>query len=301
MKILAIFFLLTISLAWADDDPDAWQHQSYQQSKRLPDLHHAVDVKLLDGMEPPLEFELKDGKLACKTCHGLENMADTAYDKIDKKAANFLRGGLYPKLQTFCFNCHNKKDHERPNIHEMLDDSGEIKKHNCLYCHEEVHEKRDQRLESSQLKLRLPPEKLCFGCHLKSPHLNAVEHQGAKPKEKMKKHMQQKADDYGVILPLAEDGKVTCISCHSPHPQGVMREGNPAGAQVSGDVKKGVAYDKHSWDQVYRDDKRDRLDYLAMMGGESYQLDYQRLKTEVLLRLPAKDGSLCLSCHQFER
>jgi len=27
---------------------------------------------------------------------------------------------------------------------------------------------------------------------------------------------------------------------------------------------------------------------------------YQRLKNEVLLRLPAKDGTLCLSCHEFE-
>ncbi len=299
MKLLALLLLLWSSLLLADDSDD-WEHKSYKQSKRLPDLHHVVDVKLLDGMEPPLEFALKDGKLACKTCHGLENMADIAYDKVDKKAPEFLRGGSYPKLQTFCFNCHQKKEHERPNIHEMVDDNGEIKKHNCQYCHEEVHEKRDQRLEPSQLKLRLPPEKLCFGCHLKSPHLNAVEHQGAKPKDEMKKHMQAKADEFGIILPLADDGKVTCISCHSPHPDGVMKPGNPAGAQVSGDVKKGVTYDKHSWDAVFREDKRDRLEAMAMTTGTRYDLGYERLNTEVLLRLPAKDGSLCLSCHQFE-
>lgn len=261
-----------------------------------------VDVKLLEGMEPPLEFELKDGKLACKTCHGLEDMGDIRYDKVDKKAANFLRNGPYPKLQTFCFNCHQKQQHERPNIHEMVDEHDEIKKHNCLYCHEEVQEKREQAVENiSQVKLRLPPEKLCFGCHLKSPHLNAIEHQGAKPKDEMKKHMDAKAEEFGIILPLAEDGKVTCISCHSPHPQGVMKPGNPAGAQVSGDVKKGVSYDQHSWDQVFREDKRDRLDYMAMMNGERMELGYQRLTTEVLLRLPAKDGSLCLSCHEFDR
>lgn len=300
MRLLGFFLLLWLGAVRADEAPDAWQHQSYQQSKHLPDLHHAVEIKLLDGMEPPLEFPLRDGKLDCNTCHGLEKMAEIPYDKVDKKAANFLRGGPYPKLQTFCFNCHATQDHERPNIHDMLDANGDIKKHNCLYCHEEVHEKRDQPRPPQQLKLRLPPEKLCFGCHLQSPHLNAVEHQGAEPKDKMKQHMKLKAEEYAVILPLSADGHVSCISCHSPHPQGVMREGNPAGAQVSGDIKKGVTYDQHSWDQIYREDKQDRLDYLAMLNGEGHELGYQRLKTEVLLRLPAKDGTLCLSCHQFE-
>lgn len=301
MRILVFFLLLTLHVAWAEEDPNAWQQQSYKQSRHLPDLHHVVEIKLQDGMEPPLEFALQDGKLGCNTCHGLDKIAEIPYDKVDKKAANFLRGGPYPKLQTFCFNCHPKQDHERANIHAMLDEQGEIIKHNCLYCHEDVHEMRDQRREPNQLKLRLPAEKLCFGCHLKTPHLNAVEHQDAKPKDEMKKHMQAKADEQGILLPLAADGKVTCISCHSPHPEGVMKPGNPAGAQVSGDVEKGVEYANHSWDQVYRQDKQDRLQWLAMQGGEQHELGYRRLQREVLLRLPAKDGSLCLSCHQFER
>lgn len=294
-------FLLLWSSALSAEQSDDWQHQSYKQSKRLPDLHHAVDVKLLDYMKPPAEFPLKDGALACQTCHGLEKMDETAYDKVDKEAATFLRGGPYRQLQGFCYNCHIKKEHERPNIHAMLDQNNEIKKQNCLYCHEEVHENREKRLDEKQLKLRLPAEKLCFGCHLKSPHLNAVEHQGAKPKDEMKKHMTAKASEFGIILPLAADGQVTCISCHSPHPDGVMDTNNPAGAQVSGDVEKGVTYDKHSWDDVWREDKRERLEALALQTGEAHALEYRRISTEVLLRLPAKDGSLCLSCHQFER
>lgn len=297
-RLMLAVWLLVSGLAVADD---AWQHQAYQQSKRLPDLHHVVDVELLQGMQPPPALALKDGRIGCQTCHGLEDMARLPYDKVDKKAANFLRGGPYAHLQDFCYNCHAKKDHERPNIHLMIDERGEIKEKNCLYCHEEVHEKRDQPLEPAQLKLRLPAEKLCFGCHLKTPHLNAVEHQGAKPKPEMKKHMDQMAREHAIILPLAEDGHVTCISCHSPHPDGVMQEGNPAGAQVSADVEKGVTYEDHSWDAVFRADKQQRLEDLAMQSGEHHALGYRRLKSEVLLRLPAKDGSLCLSCHAFER
>lgn len=299
-KWLLLFLVLWTSILYAGDEDD-WLHQSYQQSKRLPELHHVVGLKLLDDMQPPVEFALKDGQLACRTCHGLDKMDEIPYDKVDKQSPKFLRGGPYKHLQDFCYNCHVKKQYERPNIHLMLDDHGEIKKQNCLFCHEEVHEKRDERLNENQLKLRLPPEKLCFGCHLKTPHINALEHQGAKPKPEMKKHMDIAARENGIILPLAANGHVTCISCHSPHPEHVMDLNNPAGAQVSGDVEKGVTYDKHSWDIVFRADKKKRLQDLAIKSGESYDLGYKRLATEVLLRLPAKDGSLCLSCHEFER
>ncbi|WP_367155578.1 hypothetical protein [Methylomonas sp. HYX-M1] len=301
MKTIAALLMALWTPALLADTADDWQRQSYRQSKRLPDLHHAVDVELADGMQPPAAFELKDGKLSCQTCHGLEKMDETPYDKIDKKAANFLRGGPYRPLEKFCYNCHDKESHQRPNVHLMLDESGDIKKEHCLYCHEKVHEQRDEPLAREQLKLRLPAEKLCFGCHLKTPHLNALEHQGAKPKDNMKKHMDQAAREHGIILPLAADGRVTCVSCHSPHPEGVMDINNPAGAQVSADVKKGVKYQEHSWDQVFRADKDERLLALAMQHGERPDLGYRRLSNEVLLRLPALDGSLCLSCHEFER
>lgn len=297
---LLLILLLWAPLVTAQEDDD-WRRQSFRESKRLPDLHHVVDVKLAEGMRPPAGFALKDGRLACQTCHGLKEMDRIAYDKVDKDAPNFLRGGPYPELQAFCYNCHAKKEHERPNVHLLFDEHKRIKEENCLYCHEVVHKERDEPKAKSELKLRLPAEKLCFGCHLKTPHLNAVEHQDAKPKPEMKKHMEAKAREHKIILPLAEDGRVTCVSCHSPHPEGVMDKHNPAGAQVSGDVEKGIAYEQHPWDAVIKEDKRDRYQVLGMQAGEYYALGYQRIKTEVLLRLPAKDGTLCLSCHAFER
>ena len=83
MSNILLVFLTFITLAVrADDD---WQYQSYKQSKRLPDLHHAVDIEILQAMQPPPEFELKDGKfLQCKTCHGLERMDEIQYDKVNK-------------------------------------------------------------------------------------------------------------------------------------------------------------------------------------------------------------------------
>lgn len=297
--VLPLFCVATSVVA---DRADDWQHQSYKVSKRLPDLHHAVGVSLADTMQPPEEFELDDGKLQCKTCHGLKDIEETAYDQLNTKATEFLRGGPYRHLNDFCYNCHTKKEHERPNIHILLDENGDIKKDHCLFCHEEVHEHRDQRLDEAQLKLRLPADKLCFGCHLKTPHFNAAEHQNAKPDDDMKRHMDEKAKEHKIILPLSDRGHVTCVSCHSPHSDGVMDENNPAGAQVSGDIEKGISYKKHSWDEIYQKDKQDRLFAMTLNGGSvSQNLNYQRLENEVLLRLPAIDGTLCLSCHEFDR
>jgi hypothetical protein len=56
-----------------------------------------------------------------------------------------------------------------------------------------------------------------------------------------------------------------------------------------------VEYTEHSWSAVMKEDKRERLEKIAM----SLPM-YKRIEKEVLLRLPAKDGTLCLSCHEFE-
>ena len=288
------FLLLICNFAFADESTD-WQTQSYKQSKHLPDLHHAVDVKLLDEMQPPAEFFLKeDRKIGCKTCHGLEKLAETPYDKIDKNAPDFLRKDGYKKLETFCANCHDKKVHERPNIHLMLEENGEIKKENCLFCHSEINKQRDKLRPLVDTHLRLPVEKICVGCHLKTPHFNSVEHTDAKLEpdskssaRKMKEHLKNLEQEKGVRLPLGEKGEVLCVTCHSPHPQGVLGEQNPTGKQVEGDAKKGIEYKNHSWNEVMKADKRERLEKIAASLPA-----YQRIEKEVLLRLPAKDGTL---------
>jgi nitrate/TMAO reductase-like tetraheme cytochrome c subunit len=302
MRGVIIFFLVTVaSVGWAEDDE--WQYQSYKESKRLPDLHHAVDIEISDAMNPPESFELKEGRfLQCKTCHGLKQMDQIKYDQIDKTDPSFLRGGPYRELTDFCFQCHDREDHERPNIHVMLNDEGEVQKDHCLYCHETLHKERDIPKRVEQIKLRIPADKLCLGCHLKTPHLNAIEHLEAEPEEEMKKHMERETEKNGIILPLSQDGKVTCISCHSPHPEGVIDAAkNPAGNQVSGDVKEGIKYKKHRWSEIVRQDKADRLEMHAFRTGAFYELPYGRIDKEVLLRRSAKNGDLCLSCHQFER
>ena len=275
-------------------------NQAWSKSKRLPELHHLVGVPLLNNMHPPSEtMPLGEKKeLVCKTCHGIKNIEDLPFDKVDKKANDFLKAGPYDTLTDFCYRCHEKKAHERPNIHVMLDKQGEIIEKNCTYCHTEVL-KRDRTYKPDELKLRVPRETLCFGCHLKTPHLNAVEHQVKPSKEKLKQ-LEASVKKLGIILPLSNDGKMMCVTCHSSHPNGVLDKKLAAAKQVeNNDLKEGVSYSKHPWAEVYAADKQSRLDTFNRESGEQLQVQYARINAEVLLRLPAKDGSLCLACHTF--
>jgi hypothetical protein len=52
---------------------------------------------------------------------------------------------------------------------------------------------------------------------------------------------------------------------------------------------------------VFVNDKAQRLAKLKdRQQGSSDVPEYLRVEKEILLRLPAKDGTLCLACHEFE-
>jgi hypothetical protein len=294
----ALYLLLLVAPQVVRADP----LDSYETTQRLPELHHAVGVPLPAEWPDPLGLPLAEGrKLECATCHGLKDIDRVPYARIDPKAEGFLRDGPYPDLHEFCFRCHDRADFERPNIHAMLDPAGKPKEVHCTYCHEDVQRERDEPLRRVDWKLRLPPEKLCFGCHLKTPHFNALEHQAAKPDAAMLAHLRDSRERLGVSLPLAADGRLMCPTCHNPHPEGLIDPArNPAGRSVhvpGSDLR--IRYVEHPWSAVVRADKRERLEQLAAAGGGPADLDYRRIQREVLLRLPAKDGTLCQACHEF--
>lgn len=267
----------------------------------LPPLHHIVKVKPPSDMKVAKDFPLnKKGEIDCQTCHGIKDIENIPFDDVDKKADNFHRGGPYKQLTDFCYNCHEKQDYQRPNIHKLLDDNGEYDEKACEYCHKKAPDPKKD-IVREKLEFRLPPQKLCIGCHLKTPHLNALLHQ-VKPDKTMFKRIKNSEQKLEVILPLDREGKLMCATCHTPHPPGLISETKPAGKQVTdADLDDGIRYEDHAWNKVYMADKKDRLAQLAQANGKNYSLSYQRLKHEVLLRLPAKDGSLCQACHQFER
>ncbi|MCK5354467.1 MAG: hypothetical protein KAJ63_05065 [Methyloprofundus sp.] len=287
---ISLFILLSFAMAaQADDKPE------------LPPFHHIVGVKPSKAIDVPEKFKLgEQGELICATCHGLKDIDKTPVEKVDKTAADFLVGGGYRKLTGFCYRCHDEKKTQRDNIHVMLDEHGEIKKKNCTFCHEEVPD-RDKDLKLAELKLRLPMQQICYGCHLKDPHFNSVEHQVEPAQKEMLERIEKNSKELGILVPLSEKQEVLCVSCHTPHQYGVIDPEKPAGKQVLiDDLEKGIEYQEHPWDKVFAADKEARLVEFNQQHKMNVQFSYQRITQEALLRLPAKDGQLCLVCHDFK-
>jgi len=259
----------------------------------LPPLHHPVGISPPQEMQLPNDFGLdKDGLLQCATCHGIKNIEDMPFDKVDVKAKHFFNGGPYQKLTDFCHRCH--KSAQRLNIHKMYN-VGKIDKKNCDYCHLEIPEPDNP---PEKLEFRLPKNKLCWGCHLKTPHLNALTH-NRKVSDEMLRIIEAAEKEHKVILPLDAENRVICITCHTAHEAGVLASYSASGKQViGGDVTKGVIYRPHVWDKVYQADKKERISELNLKNNP--QLAYQQLEQEVLLRLSAKTGTLCRACHRFK-
>jgi hypothetical protein len=272
-----------------------------QEAQTLPALHHPVGIMAPDTIKIPSEFPLgKQNELICDSCHGIEGLEQIPLDEVDTEEPDFLRFGPYQSLTDFCYHCHEEQGHERYNLHLMIDEQGQIDDSGCIYCHEETPDPSvvDQ---ADDMVFRLPKEKLCYGCHLKTPHLNAFIHH-VEPDEKIREMMRQSQKKYAVKLPLDDQGRIGCITCHTPHQAGVIDPDRPAGKQVEDHpIDKGIVYRRTAWSMVFAQDKAKRLNDLKSIQQQTRDMpEYQRVDKEILLRLSAKDGSLCLSCHEFE-
>ena len=75
---------------------------------------------------------------------------------------------------------------------------------------------------------------LCQGCHNVSEKHPAGKPHMVKPPLIYQVRMRKIESDYGIILPLDENGKLTCITCHNPHDAGVIPSALP-GAKGAGE------------------------------------------------------------------
>ncbi len=271
------------------------------EAAELPSRHHPVGVLVPESMQLPEALRADaQGRLVCTSCHGLEDIEDLPQERINNQAPDFLLGGPYSNTLTdFCFRCHDAEPYRRPNIHRQLDAEGRPERALCEYCHHEVPDP-ERPPPAAKLQLRLPPQRLCLGCHLRTPHLNALEHRG-QPDEAMLKRIARAEREQRVKLPLGSEGQVTCITCHSPHQPGLISERHPGGRQVAErSVEQDPEYLDSRWEPVFAADKRERLAALNKSLGRTPRLRYRRLAAEVLVRLPAKNGELCRACHDFD-
>ncbi|MCC6765508.1 MAG: hypothetical protein IT293_12685 [Deltaproteobacteria bacterium] len=96
------------------------------------------------------------------------------------------------------------KDEDEENPHEKMTRSKSV----CVDCHTKVP-KADEH--AADFFLVDTPSEHCLGCHEENEHTGVGEHDGKNlPK------------DLTIRLPVDENGKVACFTCHDPHPAGLL-------------------------------------------------------------------------------
>jgi len=265
----------------------------HEKGKASVELH---PVGLLPSakIKIPSEFPLsKDKKPSCRTCHD-HALACNLKDK--KQHRNFLRGGPYGDKLAICYRCHDKADQKGYNPHEQQLRDGKPVENRCLFCHAKALDPK-ATITPGDYQLRRKLSLLCIGCHLLTPHAGAFEHL-EKPKASTLKTMKAAEENYRVIFPLDEEGRLTCATCHNPHEKGVFAPDRPAGA-------------KYDEEKVPAEEESRRQRMGPLMEKEiSYKMQKMRNgaplkmaaepRPQKNMRLSARKQKLCKACHENE-
>jgi hypothetical protein len=184
---------------------------------------HPVDVTPSQNLKGriPAAFPLQKGKVTCSTCHDIVvQCQDNHTDKIFLKEQKFLRGAPYETMTGICFQCHDKDQYQRYNPHLQLNAKKEILKQTCLYCHAEIPDEKHTHHEDAKLIGNM--DSLCIRCHIVEPRQTFHARHLRKPSDEVLTTIKNMKAQHGILLPLSEDGKITCATCHNPHEKGVI-------------------------------------------------------------------------------
>jgi hypothetical protein len=184
--------------------------------------HHPVNV--VPGKEygksSMQSFPLFDGQVRCLTCH--QAHTDPGQNKLGEPSM-LLRGGPYADLRELCFKCHYQESYAAINPHIMRTPDNAIRDVNgkpvCLLCHSE---KPDPLGDPADVRFRADVAFLCWRCHASMMGTFMGKHFHVKPKRATRTMLQRTEQEREILLPLANDGMLTCSTCHNPHEQGVI-------------------------------------------------------------------------------
>jgi hypothetical protein len=190
-----------------------------------PGYCHPLDLELPpedEHMEIPTDFPVREGTFTCNTCHDI-------YRQCRERHFNrwMLRGAPYTHKTDFCYRCHVKAPYKQLNAHDQTRDNGLLDRKMCLYCHEKKPDEETDTYEDVNFIGDM--KALCRRCHqIAGNHAGDFDHMAEKPSAEMVAHMKDMEEEFNIILPLADDGRMTCITCHNPHEKGVIPADKPS-------------------------------------------------------------------------
>ncbi|MBI4709712.1 MAG: hypothetical protein HY759_01170 [Nitrospirae bacterium] len=157
--------------------------------------------------------------MTCVTCHDiyLQCQDNQRLKLINKK---FLRDAPYRKRTELCIKCHDEKKYKMLNPHNQLNANGEIIVEKCLFCHEEKPDEKHATFK--EVKLIGDLVMLCQRCHGERRDHPARADHIRKPSAETREIMKAGERQFNISLPLDQEGKIFCATCHNPHEKGVI-------------------------------------------------------------------------------
>jgi hypothetical protein len=218
-------------------------HDGRQATREVHPVNLAPSAAMAGRI--PSEFPLEQGKLTCSTCHNIKWSCPKERPAAMPNS-DFLRGASTPHPLAFCFNCHIQESYRPFNVHDQLD-SGREKTDTCLWCHLSVPEVGFGIKEGASYGLRGKAIELCGNCHsVPTDHPTGDPHMYSTPSAEMMSYMSayeiqnkmhlplkqlleyvKAAKRAPRFVPLDENGRITCYSCHNPHEKGIFPNDNP--------------------------------------------------------------------------
>jgi len=233
--------------------------QSCHDGRLATRAAHPVDVtpSAAIAKKMPSDLPLDGGMLTCVSCHNVKWGCKTGENGALPKA-DFLRGDrIVSRSVAFCFRCHVREDYQPSNAHDQLK-NGRMNADTCLWCHDSVPDVDSRLKEGASYKLRSKSFGVCRNCHsTPMSHPNQGLHMGTTLSEEMMWYMSayelqprirmpfDRLLEYARAskraarsIPLDENNRITCYSCHNPHEKGVLPDWNPR--SVGAEPKKSV-------------------------------------------------------------
>jgi hypothetical protein len=200
--------------------------QNRQMHPHPVDDRPSGQVKIAEG------FPLRDKKLACITCHDIISQCqDNLEEKVVRQGQAFLRGAPYKNRSDICFRCHDPNRYRKYNPHIQIGENGAIVHEKCLYCHAQVPD--EKKTSEKDVKLIGNFGAICMGCHYRAAKVPLHQKHLRKPSDEVLAQIQRMQTQFNIVLPLDQNGQVTCVTCHNPHQKGLIPD-KRAGAAGAG-------------------------------------------------------------------